>query len=75
MCPLVNLWEVALKMRTRLLAEIDRQIIDQYCLHPTNLYAYDHALWRARAEAGELCTWSKVSAIREAFEQRINALA
>ena len=53
-------------------AEIDRQVVDQYCLHPTNLYAYrmlhgeDERLGQLYLEEGD-CSQAD-------FEARINAL-
>ncbi len=54
-------------------AEIDRQIIDQYCLHPTNLYAYD-MLYGDHAPKPENLYLEEGVCSREAFDQRISAL-
>lgn len=54
-------------------AEIDRQVIDQYCLHPTNLYAYD-MLYGDHAPKPENLYLEEGDCSREEFEQRINAL-
>ena len=53
--------------------EIDRQIIDQYCLHPTNLYAYD-LLYGEHAPKPENVYVEQGDCSRESFEERINAL-
>lgn len=54
-------------------AEIDRQVIDLYCLHPTNLYAYDMLYGDHAPRPGELYL-EEGDCSREEFEQRINAL-
>ena len=53
--------------------EIDRQIVDQYCLHPTNLYAYD-LLYGEHAPKPENVYVEQGDCSRESFEERINAL-
>lgn len=53
--------------------QIDRQIIDDYCLHPTNIYAYQ-MLYGEHAPAPEGLYLEKGDISREEFEARINAL-
>ena len=53
--------------------QIDRQIIDGYCLHPTNLYAYD-MLYGEFAPAPDNLYSEEGDVTREEFEARINAL-
>ena len=53
--------------------QIDRQIIDGYCLHPTNLYAYE-MLYGEHAPAPENLYSEKGDVSRAEFEARINAL-
>lgn len=52
---------------------IDRQIIDNYCLHPTNLYAYE-MLYGEHAPAPKDLYLEEGDFSREQFEARINAL-
>lgn len=52
---------------------IDRQIIDLYCLHPTNLYAYD-MLYGEHAPRPDDLYSEPGDVTREAFEARINAM-
>lgn len=52
---------------------IDHQVIDEYCLHPTNLYAYD-MLYGEHAPAPEGLYVEEGDCSREEFEARINAL-
>ncbi|PLW67618.1 glycerol acyltransferase [Pseudohalioglobus lutimaris] len=53
--------------------QIDRQVIDLYCLHPTNLYAYDMLYGEHAPRPGNL--YSEAGDVsREAFEARINAM-
>lgn len=54
-------------------AEIDRQIIQGYCLHPTNIFAY-HMLHGAETELPESLYVEPGDYSREQFEARINAL-
>ena len=54
-------------------AEIDRQVIDQYCLHPTNLYAYD-MLYGEHAPKPDKLYLEEGDCVRDEFEQRINTL-
>ncbi|RLQ20791.1 glycerol acyltransferase [Seongchinamella sediminis] len=54
-------------------AEIDRQVIALYCLHPTNLYAYD-MLYADHAPRPENLYLEEGDCSREEFEQRIAAL-
>ena len=54
-------------------AEIDRQVIDQYCLHPTNLYAYDMLYGEHAPREGDLYL-EDGDCSREEFEQRMEAL-
>ena len=54
-------------------AEIDRQVIAQYCLHPTNLFAYD-MLYGDHAPKPQDLYVEEGDCGREEFEQRINAL-
>lgn len=61
------------KNAAQVAAEIDRQIIDQYCLHPTNLYAYD-MLYGEHAPKPENLYLEEGDCSRAEFEQRINAL-
>ncbi|MEH6587548.1 MAG: 1-acyl-sn-glycerol-3-phosphate acyltransferase [Halioglobus sp.] len=58
---------------TEAAAEIDRQIIDQYCLHPTNLYAYD-MLYGEHAPKPDNLYLEEGDCNRDEFEQRIQAL-
>lgn len=53
--------------------EIDRQIIQGYCLHPTNIFAY-HMLHGAELELPESLYVEPGDYSREQFEARINAL-
>ena len=53
--------------------EVDRQIIDLYCLHPTNLYAYD-MLYGDIVPAPEDLYSEEGDCTREEFEARINAM-
>jgi hypothetical protein len=54
--------------------EVDRQIIREYCLHPTNIYAWEIRNSRAADELpGTLYTEGGVTD-RQAFEARINAM-
>ncbi len=52
---------------------IDRQIIDGYCLHPTNLYAYD-MLYGEHAPAPDNLYSEEGDIGRGEFEARINAM-
>lgn len=52
---------------------IDRQIIDLYCLHPTNLYAYD-MLYGEHAPRPENLYSEPGDVSREEFTARINAM-
>ena len=54
-------------------AEMDRQIIANYCLHPTNIYAYE-MLHRDAAPLPATLTAEPGDCTREQFEQRINAM-
>ncbi|MEP4486671.1 MAG: 1-acyl-sn-glycerol-3-phosphate acyltransferase [Halioglobus sp.] len=55
-------------------AEVDRQILKDYCLHPTNLYAYRRLHECDPPDAEEL--YLEPGAISEAdFQQRIDAMA
>jgi Acyltransferase len=54
-------------------AEIDRQVIEQYCLHPTNLFAYD-MLYGEHAPRPENLYLEDGDCNLEEFEQRISAL-
>lgn len=54
-------------------AEIDRQVIALYCLHPTNLWAYD-MLYGEHAPKPENLYLEEGDCSREQFEQRIEAL-
>lgn len=58
---------------TEVAAEIDRQVIEQYCLHPTNLWAYD-MLYGEHAPKPENLYLEAGDCSREEFEQRIHAL-
>lgn len=53
--------------------QIDRQIIDGYCLHPTNLYAYE-MLYGEHAPAPRDLYSEEGEVSRDEFEARINAL-
>ena len=53
--------------------EVDRQVIDLYCLHPTNLYAYD-MLYGDIVPAPDGLYREEGDYSREQFEARINAL-
>ena len=53
--------------------QIDRQIIDLYCLHPTNLFAYE-MLYGEHAPAPEGLYLEDGDCSREQFEARINAM-
>jgi len=53
--------------------QIDRQVIDLYCLHPTNLYAYD-MLYGEHAPRPENLYSEPGDVSREAFEARIDAM-
>ncbi len=53
--------------------QIDRQIIDLYCLHPTNFYAYD-MLYGEHAPRPDNLYSEAGDVTREAFEARINAM-
>ena len=54
-------------------AEVDRQVLSLFCLHPTNVYAYQmlHGVEVALPEAVDL---DQGDCTRAEFEQRINAL-
>ena len=54
-------------------AEIDRQVITEYCLHPTNIYAYEMLNPDAPALPDTL-TAEPGDCTREEFERRINAM-
>ena len=54
-------------------AEIDRQVIRAYCLHPTNLYAY-RMLHGENVEIPETLYFEPGDCSREQFEARIEAL-
>jgi 1-acyl-sn-glycerol-3-phosphate acyltransferase len=54
-------------------AEIDRQLIRAYCLHPTNLYAY-RMLHGENVEIPETLYFEPGDCSREQFEARIEAL-
>ena len=54
-------------------AEIDRQVINGYCLHPTNIFAY-HALHGADAPLPDDLYLEEGDCSREQFEARIAAL-
>jgi hypothetical protein len=54
-------------------AEIDRQVINGYCLHPTNIFAY-HALHGADALLPDDLYLEEGDCSREQFEARIAAL-
>ncbi|MFV8818549.1 1-acyl-sn-glycerol-3-phosphate acyltransferase [Haliea sp. E17] len=53
--------------------EIDRQVIANYCLHPTNLYAYDH-LYGEHAPRPDNLYLEPGECSREQFDARIDAL-
>jgi Acyltransferase len=57
-------------------AEIDRQIIRDYCLHPTNFYAWRmlHGAQDERADELEKLFSEGGDCTRDAFEARINAM-
>jgi hypothetical protein len=54
-------------------AEIDRQVISNYCLHPTNIYAYE-MLNPDAAALPETLTVEPGDCSREQFERRIGAM-
>ena len=54
-------------------AEIDRQVITEYCLHPTNIYAYEMLNPGAPALPDTL-TAEPGDCTREEFERRINTM-
>lgn len=54
-------------------AEIDRQVIKDYCLHPTNLYAYD-MLYGEHAPRPNDLYLEEGDCSQQQFEARINAL-
>ncbi len=54
-------------------AEIDRQVISSYCLHPTNIYAYE-MLNPGAAPLPATLTSESGDCSREQFEQRIAAM-
>jgi hypothetical protein len=54
-------------------AEIDRQVISEYCLHPTNLYAY-RRLYGAEAPLPEDMNFEDGGCSEEEFTARIDAL-
>ena len=54
-------------------AEIDRQIIANYCLHPTNIYAYE-MLNPGAAALPDTLTVEPGDCSREQFERRIAAM-
>jgi hypothetical protein len=54
-------------------AEVDRQIISEYCLHPTNLYAYRRLYGKDAAVTNEL-HMEPGDCSEEAFAARIDAL-
>ncbi len=54
-------------------AEIDRQVVSEYCLHPTNIYAYEMLNPGAPALPDTL-TAEPGDCTRAEFEQRINAM-
>jgi len=54
-------------------AEIDRQVISSYCLHPTNIYAYE-MLNPGAAALPETLTTEPGDCSREQFERRIAAM-
>ena len=54
-------------------AEIDRQVLRAYCLHPTNLYAY-RMLHGENVEIPETLYFEPGDCSREQFEARIEAL-
>lgn len=53
--------------------KIDQQVTDEYCLHPTNLYAYD-MLYGEHAPAPGNLYLEAGDCSREEFEARINAM-
>jgi hypothetical protein len=55
-------------------AEVDRQVIDGYCLHPTNVYAYQ-MLHGDDVSLPEELYLEEGETSREEFEARIHALA
>ena len=54
-------------------AEVDRQVIESYCLHPTNLYAY-HMLHGDEREIPDDLYLEEGDSDRASFEARINAM-
>lgn len=54
-------------------AEVDRQIISEYCLHPTNLYAY-RRLYGENAAIPQALHMEPGECTEEAFAARIDAL-
>ncbi|MEM8661196.1 MAG: glycerol acyltransferase, partial [Pseudomonadota bacterium] len=54
-------------------SEIDRQVISNYCLHPTNIYAYE-MLDRHQPSLPETLNVEPGDCSRERFEQRIHAM-
>ncbi len=55
-------------------AEVDRQVIRDYCLHPTNLYAWERRTGRDRSELPAGLYTEEGDTSRAAFEARIDAL-
>ena len=53
--------------------EVDRQIISEYCLHPTNLYAY-RALYGEDAPVPDNLYLEEGDCSQAAFEARIAAM-
>lgn len=54
-------------------AEVDRQVLELYCLHPTNLYAY-HMLHGEEAVVPDGLNFEEGACSRADFEDRINAM-
>ena len=71
--PLNSTKNVELGTPVEVAAEVDRQVISLYCLHPTNLYAY-HMLHGEGAEIPSDLYLEDGDCSRAEFESRINAM-